>query len=71
MAERDRRSEIVEAIRAYKRENEGNSPSESEIAERIGISRQAVNRYLQKMESAGVVIRPGKGRRTVRVTRQC
>ncbi|HLJ26585.1 MAG TPA: winged helix-turn-helix transcriptional regulator [Candidatus Angelobacter sp.] len=66
----DRRSEILQAIREYKGRNDGNSPSEAEIAEQLGISRQAVNKYLQKMESEGMIRRPGKGRRTVQVLPQ-
>jgi DNA-binding FadR family transcriptional regulator len=61
----NRRTQILDAIKLYKERHGGNSPSERELAELVGVAQQVVNRHLVRMEHDGLISRPGKGRRAI------
>lgn len=60
--EMDRRSQILDAIRLYKERHQGNSPTERELADMVGISQPVMHRHLAAMEQAGMISRPGSHR---------
>ncbi|HLJ25330.1 MAG TPA: winged helix-turn-helix transcriptional regulator [Candidatus Angelobacter sp.] len=63
-----RRDEIWEAIRKYKAEHDGNSPSERELAEIVGVSRGSIQYHLGKLIKAGRLERGYADRRAFRIT---
>ena len=49
----NRRQTILDYIVRYKQEHSGNSPSQREIAEAVGITHKAVRNHLEKLKAEG------------------
>jgi DNA-binding GntR family transcriptional regulator len=64
-----RHKQLLDAIEQFLKEKHY-SPSEEELAAMLKVHRSAINKWLKEMEELGIIERPGRGRRTLRILQE-